>query len=130
MTDLFGDLWTNKSGDQCDEQGSYQPTFLLWCRKCDGLKPTEYTKGFEQLEVNCRLALKLGKKCYPPNYAEFVGMCKADHKAVAHTNFKDPNHPTNDPDSVNYVAIEDQGAKERSKVASVKTLANLKGMFP
>lgn len=116
MTELFGDLWISKAGHQCDEQGVYLPTFLLWCRKCDGLAPKEYKKGFEQLEEKCRLAEQAGETCYPPNYAQFIGMCTQSPETRCHKPFKG-------------LGIEDKTAIEKGRKAGKPELEKLKKMF-
>ncbi len=116
MGDLFNNLWISREGEICDKEGIYLHGFLLWCRKCNGLSPREYKKRFEQLEEKCRLAEQAGKKCYPPNYAEFIGMCTQSPETACHKPFK-------------RLGIEDKTAIENGRKAGKPALEKMKEMF-
>ncbi len=116
MGDLFGAKWTSRCGDITDEQGAYTQTFLLWCRKLDGLTTNEFQHGMTQLEERAKRSGQLGEELWPPSYAEFIGLATQHWETAAHKPFPK-------------LALPDKGAQERAKVAGAKALGEMKSLF-
>lgn len=116
MGDLFGDKWRVKSGDIADKDGNYTQTFMLWCRKLDGLTQKQFTHGFKELETRAANAAKDGKECWPPSYAEFIGMASQNWETAAHKPFEK-------------LALPDKAAQERTRQAGAETLKAMKSLF-
>lgn len=116
MTDLFGAKWISKSGDLVDDHGAYSPTFLLWCRKLDGLTPAEFKRGMDGLEERAKRAGQLGEEFWPPSYAEFIGLCTANWQTAAHKPFEK-------------LALPDKTAQERARASGRRELDAMKAMF-
>lgn len=116
MGDLFGPKWTAKSGDITDESGAYSQSFLLWCRKLDGLTTAQFRHGMQALEYRAQRAGNLGEEFWPPSYAEFVGLACQNWETAAHKPFQ-------------RLALPDKGALERAKVAGSKALGDMKSLF-
>jgi hypothetical protein len=58
-----------------------------------------------------------GKDSYPPNYAEFIGMCCRSGETQCHKPFQRDR------------ALEDKGAKERAQKAGEEHIGIMKGLF-
>lgn len=115
MGDLFGSKWSAKSGDIVDDQGAYTQTFLLWCRKLEGLTGNEFKRGFDMLEERAKRAGQLGDEYWPPSYAEFVGLCTANWQTAAHKRFFDEP-----------LALEDKTTIELRKARGREQMAKLR----
>ena len=57
-------------------RGIHSQEFLLWCRKCDGMKPEEFKRALDELEYRSEVAGREGLEAWPPSYAEFRGMAR------------------------------------------------------
>lgn len=109
------------------ENGMYTDNFLLWCRKIEPLRDDELTIGFNELERQKIAAAANAKKIFPPDYATFIGMCKARTHRVDPIN--DPSHPNYiEPKEV--IMLEHEGTKEERKQTGRDSLKDmLKGDF-
>ncbi len=89
-------------------KGLYTSNFQRWCKKTDHLTEEEWTKGFNELERRMTADAGNGRESWPPSYAEFIGYARpvvdgpAGASKIAHTDFRDPVHPMNDPNSPEY----------------------------
>ena len=75
FADLYGDLAQSK-GLSIKREGSseYTREFQLWCMKLKDLKDEDFAQGIENIEADIAHNSNIGKKSYPPNYAEFIGL--------------------------------------------------------
>ena len=86
MTQLFGHKWESREGPSASE-GYLSHSFLLWCRKTEGLTDDMWRRGFDTLEYRVREAGRYGDEIWPPSYAEFVGYCEPPAGYAAHKKF-------------------------------------------
>lgn len=87
MIDLFGELWISRNDEILNRTEQHTKSFIRWCAKLDGLTRKQIKQGFVQVESDCVEASKNSKKSYPPNWAEFIGMCTMSHETVCHKPF-------------------------------------------
>lgn len=78
--DLFDDLAHFKGLDIYGKDKQYTRLFKLWCVKLDDLTIDQVARGITTLEARVAEAARDNVKCYPPNYAQFRGMCLAKEK--------------------------------------------------
>jgi hypothetical protein len=75
LADLYGDLAKSKGlSIKREESNEYTREFQLWCLKLKDLKDIDYAQGIENIEADIAHNANIGKKSYPPNYAEFIGL--------------------------------------------------------
>jgi hypothetical protein len=116
MADLFGPKCKAHGLEIRDERGNYTEPFKLWCRKCNGLTPTQITNGMRRVEFDCAKRAQAGDESWPPSYAEFIGLCTANWESRAHKPFEQ-------------LSLPDKGAQERAKVAGSSALSDMKSLF-
>lgn len=80
LGDLFDDLAHFKGLDIYDSDKQYTRIFKLWCAKLDELTIEQVSKGIATLELRVSEAARDNVKYYPPNYAQFKGMCLSEEK--------------------------------------------------
>ena len=115
MTQLYAHKWSTQhplmDGD------SYSEDFRLWAKKTAHLTDKAWARGMEAVEFRNREAARNGQTDnWPPNYAEFLGMCEPPPGSAAHKPFEK-------------LALPDKSAQERAHKAGQSALEAMKGMF-
>jgi len=120
MQEAYGHQWNSQYGEEPTE---------TWGRLLTGISPDQIKDGLEKLKTR--------EDTWPPNAQEFRQLClpnttSPDGKnAAAYIDFKDPKHPSNDPDNPEYCpkGLEDLTKKGKSRAKGRETLDSLKGML-
>ncbi len=88
MSDLYGPKCKAHGLEIFDQDDKQTEQFKLWCRKCDGLTPSQIASGMKQLEFTCSRNARSGDESWPPSYAEFIGHCTSSWETAAHKPFE------------------------------------------
>jgi hypothetical protein len=120
MAQLYGHKWTSQralyDSEQGERSGVYGEDFMLWARKTQGLSDKDWARGMENIEHRNIEAARRGESSWPPNYAEFLGLCQPSPGSAAHNRFKP-------------LALPDDGAQERARRCGESELAKMRGLF-
>ncbi|WP_299947777.1 hypothetical protein [uncultured Microbulbifer sp.] len=121
MTQLYGHKWSSQHAlydSEADKAaGCYSEDFMLWAKKTQDLSEMAWRRGMNYVEYRNQEAAQQGEfDSWPPNYAEFVGMCIPIPGSQIFRAFEPKKLP-------------DQSAQERSKVVGRQTLDSLKSLF-
>jgi len=121
MTQLYGHKWKSQhplyDKPEHKELGIYSEDFLLWARKTEHLSDAHWKRGMDAVEYRNREAARQGDTdTWPPNYAEFVGMCQPAPGSRMYRPFEPLRLP-------------DKRAQERARQAGAKALDEMKNLF-
>ncbi|WP_299947582.1 hypothetical protein [uncultured Microbulbifer sp.] len=121
MTQLYGHKWSSQHAlydSEADEiAGCYSEDFMLWAKKTQDLSEMAWRRGMNYVEYRNQEAARQGEiDSWPPNYAEFVGMCIPAPGEHIFRAFEPPKLPN-------------KTAQERSRVVGRQTLDSLKSLF-
>lgn len=114
MTQLYGHKWSSQhplmDGDE------YSEDFRLWAKKTARLTEAAWVRGMEVVEFRNQEAARNGElNSWPPNYAEFVGMCEPAPGSAAHKPFEK-------------LALPDKAQQEKARKAGAAELEKMRGM--
>ncbi|MDP5211181.1 hypothetical protein [Microbulbifer sp. 2205BS26-8] len=121
MTQLYGHKWASQHAlydSEADKAaGRYSEDFMLWAKKTRGLSEIAWHRGMKYVEQKNQEAARQGEiDSWPPNYAEFVGMCQPVTGSQMYREFEPLKLP-------------DKAAQKRSKTVGRQTLDSLKSLF-
>ncbi|MEX2962829.1 hypothetical protein [Microbulbifer sp. TYP-18] len=121
MNQLYGHKWSSQHAlhdSKADEVAHrYSEDFLLWAKKTWGLSEVAWQRGMRYVEFRNQEAARQGETDqWPPNYAEFVGMCQPTAGSQMYRRFEPLKLP-------------DKSAQERSRSIGSKTLGDLRSLL-
>ncbi|WP_444959690.1 hypothetical protein [Microbulbifer sp. VVAC002] len=120
MTQLYGHKWTSQhrlyDSEEAERNGVYGEDFMLWARKTRNLSDKDWARGMENVEHRNTEAARNGEASWPPNYAEFLGLCLPAPGSAAHKDFEP-------------LALPDKNAQDRARKSGESELAKMRGMF-
>lgn len=111
MNQLYGHKWSSQHALMGG--ADYSEDFHLWAKKTAHLSDTAWQRGIEAVEYRNQEAARNGKTdSWPPNYAEFIGMCQPAPGSAALKPFK----PLALPDGQAKAKAREKGAEELAKM--------------
>lgn len=112
MAMIYPNLWLSTAGNvaRLDEHTQSKvptETFLFWYAGIRNLADEDLERAYAECERKSIADEGNGRKIFPPSLAIFTIWAKHGNKArgsagISHTDFSDPMHPSNDPNSVEY----------------------------